>query len=60
MALRYVEAGSAVYLALLVLNRTLHFAVPAFLFVAAVLLTRRLLRQTEWRRYFLRRVTRGP
>lgn len=59
MALRYVEAGSAVYLALLVLNRTLHFAVPAFLFVAAVLLARSLLRQTDWRRYFLRRVTRG-
>lgn len=59
MALRYLDSGSPLHTAVLVTNRLLHFAVPAFLFVAAVLLTRSLLRAPDWGRYWQRRVTRG-
>lgn len=59
LGLRYLDAGSALHTALLVANRLLHFAVPAFLFMAALLLTRSLLRAPDWRRYWQRRATRG-
>jgi peptidoglycan/LPS O-acetylase OafA/YrhL len=58
MALRYAEAGSLAQDTLLVLNRTLHFAVPAFMFLSAVVLTRSLLRSFTPKRYFWRRLTR--
>jgi len=59
MALRYAEAGTLAHEALLVINRTLHFAVPAFVFLSAVVLTRSLLKRFEPGRYFWRRLTRG-
>ncbi|MCP2013648.1 peptidoglycan/LPS O-acetylase OafA/YrhL [Deinococcus sp. HSC-46F16] len=59
MALRHAEAGSLAHELLLILNRTLHFAVPAFVFLSAVVLTRSLLKKFDLRRYFTRRVTRG-
>lgn len=59
MALRHAEAGSLAYELLLILNRTLHFAVPAFVFLSAVVLTRSLLKKFDLGRYFTRRVTRG-
>lgn len=59
MALRHAEAGSLTHEALLILNRTLHFAVPAFVFLSAVVLTRSLLKRFDPARYFWRRLTRG-
>ncbi|MEF2277900.1 acyltransferase [Deinococcus sp. YIM 134068] len=59
MALRHAEVGSTTHDLLLILNRTLHFAVPAFVFLSAVVLTRSLLRHFEPGRYFWRRLTRG-
>ncbi|MFC6800734.1 acyltransferase family protein [Deinococcus caeni] len=59
MALRYLTPGTLSHDAVTVLNRTLHFAVPAFVFLSAVVLTRSLLRRFEPRRYFWRRLTRG-
>lgn len=59
VALRHAEAGSLAHELLLILNRTLHFAVPAFVFLSAVVLTRSLLKKFDLRRYFTRRVTRG-
>jgi peptidoglycan/LPS O-acetylase OafA/YrhL len=59
MALRYLSPGTLSHDAVTVLNRTLHFAVPAFVFLSAVVLTRSLLRRFEPRRYFWRRLTRG-
>ncbi|MFC4639278.1 acyltransferase [Deinococcus hohokamensis] len=59
MALRHAAPGSATHEALLILNRTLHFAVPAFVFLSCMVLTRSLLRRFEPRRYYWRRLTRG-
>ncbi|PNY82512.1 acyltransferase [Deinococcus koreensis] len=59
LALRYAQPGTLGHEALLILNRTLHFAVPAFVFLSAVVLTRSLLKHFEPRRYFVRRLTRG-
>lgn len=59
MALRYAEAGTLTHDTLLVVNRTLHFAVPAFVFLSAVVLTRSLLKRFEPGRYLWRRLTRG-
>ncbi|WP_308420064.1 acyltransferase, partial [Deinococcus soli (ex Cha et al. 2016)] len=57
--LRYLDPASTAHLYTLILNRTLHFAVPAFVFLSAVVLTRSLLKRFEPRRYFWRRLTRG-
>jgi len=59
MGLRHADVGSTTHDLLLVLNRTLHFAVPAFVFLSAVVLTRSLLRHFDLKRYFWRRLTRG-
>ncbi|WP_336620430.1 MULTISPECIES: acyltransferase [unclassified Deinococcus] len=57
--LRYLDPASTAHLITLILNRTLHFAVPAFVFLSAVVLTRSLLKRFEPGRYFWRRLTRG-
>lgn len=59
LALRYMQPEWPLYTMLAVVNRTLHFAVPAFLFLTAVLLTRSLLRAPDFKRYLWRRLTRG-
>ncbi|WP_034384553.1 acyltransferase [Deinococcus sp. YIM 77859] len=59
MGLRHAEVGSATHDVLLLLNRTLHFAVPAFVFLSALVLTRSLLKRFRPGRYFWRRLTRG-
>ncbi|RMG26869.1 MAG: acyltransferase [Armatimonadetes bacterium] len=55
-ARRYVEEGSFGWWLILLLNRTLHFAVPTFLLVSALLLARSLAKkdQLDWA-YFLKR-----
>ena len=55
----YAPEGSGALLALSIINRVLHFAVPAFLFLSAAVLTRSLLREPDFGRYFSRRVVRG-
>ena len=52
MSLRHAEAGSDLHVALALLNRTLHFAVPAFLFMTAVVLTRSALNRFSWGSYY--------
>ena len=59
MALRYATPGTPEYEALSVLNRSLHFAVPAFVFLSVAILTNSLLKRFDARRYFWRRLTRG-
>lgn len=59
MGLRHADVGSTSHDLLLILNRTLHFAVPAFVFLSALVLTRSLLKRFEPRRYLWRRLTRG-
>ncbi|SMB93406.1 acyltransferase [Deinococcus hopiensis] len=59
MGLRHTDVGSTTHDLLLVLNRTLHFAVPAFVFLSALVLTHSLLRHFDLPRYFWRRLTRG-
>ncbi|CAM4042649.1 acyltransferase [Deinococcus frigens] len=59
LALRYAVPDTLSFLVLQLINRTLHFAVPAFVFLSAVVLTRSLLKNFRPGRYFFRRVTRG-
>ena len=59
LALRYAVPDSLSFLLLQLINRTLHFAVPAFVFLSAVVLTRSLLKNFRPGRYFWRRLTRG-
>ncbi|GGS24165.1 acyltransferase [Deinococcus knuensis] len=59
MALRYLTPGSQMHELVALINRTLHFAVPAFVFLSAVVLTRSLLKRFAPGRYFSRRLTRG-
>lgn len=59
VALRHLDPGSGPYVAAEILNRTLHFAVPAFVFLSALVLTRSLLRRYNLRRYALRRTMRA-
>ncbi|MBZ9753399.1 acyltransferase [Deinococcus sp. HMF7604] len=59
VALRWFQPDTTAHLAALLVNRTLHFAVPAFVFLSAVVLTRSLLKKFEPGRYFWRRLTRG-
>ena len=59
MAFRYTTPGTLEHEVLSVLNRTLHFAVPAFMFLSATLLTASLLKRFDARTYFTRRVVRG-
>ncbi|OLV19357.1 acyltransferase [Deinococcus marmoris] len=59
LALRYAVPDTTSFLLLQLINRTLHFAVPAFVFLSAMVLTRSLLKNFRPGRYFFRRVTRG-
>ncbi|MDV6374552.1 acyltransferase [Deinococcus arenicola] len=59
IVLRYAVPDTLNYWVLEWINRTLHFAVPAFVFLSAMVLTRSLLKDFNPRRYFLRRATRG-
>ena len=56
LALERAAAGSNLHLLLAALNRTLHFAVPAFLFMTAAVLTRSALRSFAPGRYYWNRV----
>ncbi len=55
-ALRHASAGSTLHLALAVLNRTLHFVVPAFVFMTALVLTRSARRRFRLGEYYRARV----
>lgn len=59
-ARRYVEEGTAGWLLVVLLNRVLHFAVPTFLLVSALLLARSLSKHDEpnWWLFLKRRVLR--
>jgi peptidoglycan/LPS O-acetylase OafA/YrhL len=58
-AMRLTEKGDAHWWVMAVLNRVLHFAVPTFLLVSAILLTRSLAKEKpNRRRYWLRRAQR--
>lgn len=59
LALRYAVPDTLSFMLLQLVNRTLHFAVPAFVFLSAVVLTRSLLKNFRPGRYFWRRLTRG-
>ncbi|PNY83116.1 acyltransferase [Deinococcus koreensis] len=59
MALRLLQPESFEYAAMQVVNRTLHFAVPAFVFLSAAVLIRSLLRRFNLRRYARRRLVRA-
>lgn len=59
VTLRHLPEGSAAHLVTAAVNRTLHFAVPAFIFLSATVLTRSLLRDFQPLRYYSRRVVRG-
>lgn len=59
MALRHLTPGSPMHELVALINRTLHFAVPAFVFLSAVVLTRSLLKRFKPGQYFWRRLTRG-
>ncbi|WP_052351598.1 acyltransferase [Deinococcus pimensis] len=56
IALRLASEGSFTHTFLAILNRTLHFAVPAFLFMTAVVLTRSALREFRLGKYYWGRV----
>jgi peptidoglycan/LPS O-acetylase OafA/YrhL len=55
-AMRNTAAGTLSHDLLILANRTLHFAVPAFLFIMGLLLTRTMLSgQRSWREFYERR-----
>lgn len=56
LALRHSEVGSALHTGLAVVNRTLHFVVPAFVFMTALVLTRSAIRRFEPGKYYWARV----
>jgi len=56
MALRHVGSDTAASFWLLGVNRTLHFAVPAFLFMSALILTRAALANFEPGAYYKKRL----
>lgn len=59
-ARKYAEDDSTAWWVMMVTNRVLHFAVPTFLFVSALLLARSLARKPkpDWKRFFARRAER--
>lgn len=59
MALHRLEPGSPAHLVTAGINQTLHFAVPAFIFLSSTVLTRSLLRDFQLGRYYWRRTLRG-
>ncbi|WP_157448909.1 acyltransferase [Deinococcus peraridilitoris] len=56
VALRFTQPDTLLREALMITNRTLHFAVPAFLFMTAVVLTRAALKDFRPGRYYWNRV----
>lgn len=59
MALRYLAPDTPAHEIVMIINRTLHFAVPAFVFLTSVILTKSLLAKFSPSRYFVRRLIRG-
>ena len=57
-ARKFADPNSLEWWALRVTNRVLHFAIPLFLLVSAVLLTQSLRREPDWPRFVKRRVQR--
>lgn len=55
---KFAEAFSGEWWIMRGLNRIFHFAIPLFLLVAAVLLTRSLVKHADWKRFALRRAAR--
>lgn len=56
LTLRHAEAGSALAAGLAIVNRALHFVVPAFVFMTALVLTRSALRRFDPGKYYWARV----
>lgn len=56
LALRHTDTGSALWTGLAVVNRTLHFVVPAFVFMTALVLTRSAMRRLDLGKYYPARV----
>lgn len=56
MALRHAQGGADLHLSLAWVNRTLHFVVPAFVFITALVLTRSALRRFTPGQYYGARV----
>ncbi|MFQ3610379.1 MAG: acyltransferase [Fimbriimonadales bacterium] len=57
--LRVLDAEGPIWWIVAIFNRTLHYAVPAFLMLTAFVLTLSLLRQSDYRRYAQNRVLRA-
>mgnify|MGYP001059614189 CR=1 FL=1 len=60
-ARKYTVEGSFEWWSLILINRILHFAVPVFIFISALLLARSLVKadRPNWRRFALRRASRS-
>lgn len=56
LALRQAEAGSTLSTAIAVINRSLHFVVPAFVFMTALVLTRSAMRRLDLGKYYAARI----
>jgi len=56
MALSQTQTGSTLRLVLALLNRSLHFVVPAFVFITALVLTRSALRRLDLKKYYAARI----
>lgn len=59
MALRHLIPDTPAHEIVMAINRTLHFAVPGFVFLTSVVLTKSLMARFSAGRYFWRRLTRG-
>lgn len=57
-ARKYADLHDSTWWTLRIANRILHFAIPLFLLVSALLLTRSLLKSPDWGRFVRRRATR--
>ncbi|MCX6382492.1 MAG: acyltransferase family protein, partial [Armatimonadetes bacterium] len=60
-ASRFSRVGSSVWWAMMMAHKVLHFAVPTFLLLSALLLAKSLRRteQPDWKRFFKRRAERS-
>ncbi|WP_216329777.1 acyltransferase [Deinococcus aestuarii] len=56
LALRHAEAGSTLSLGIAVINRSLHFVVPAFVFMTALVLIRSAMRRLDLGKYYAARI----
>lgn len=59
MTMRHLPENSTAFFITAGINQTLHFAVPAFIFLSSTVLTRSLLKDFQPVRYYWRRVIRG-